>query len=75
MDLDLKGKRALVTGASAGLGAAAAMALAAEGVEVTINSRDKSRLATAADKIHSATGVKPQALDGDLSDESDLVSI
>ena len=34
MDLAIKGKRALVLGASRGLGAAAADALAAEGVEV-----------------------------------------
>jgi 3-oxoacyl-[acyl-carrier protein] reductase len=50
MDLGLKGRRALVTGASAGLGAAAAMALAAEGVELAICSRSLKRLGIAAEK-------------------------
>jgi 3-oxoacyl-[acyl-carrier protein] reductase len=44
MELGLKGKKALVTGSSAGLGAAAALALAQEGVEVTINGRNLERL-------------------------------
>ena len=40
MELGLKGKKALITGASAGLGAASSLALAQEGVEVTINGRN-----------------------------------
>jgi len=72
MDLELKGKRTLVTGASAGLGAAAANALAAEGAEVIINSRSEERLIATAESIHAATGVRPQILAGDLSHESDL---
>ena len=40
MDLQLKGKRALVTGASRGLGYATAYGLAKEGVRLAINSRD-----------------------------------
>jgi len=60
MELELKGKKALVTGASAGLGAAAAMELAAEGAVVTINSRSKDNLAEAAETIEAATGNKPK---------------
>lgn len=48
MDLGLKGRRALVTGASSGLGLACARALAAEGVSVAIAARSAERLAAAA---------------------------
>lgn len=44
MDLGLNGRRALVTGASSGLGLACAQALAAEGVAVAIASRSADRL-------------------------------
>jgi 3-oxoacyl-[acyl-carrier protein] reductase len=44
MDLGIAGKRALVLGASSGLGAASALALAAEGVEVIAASRSPERL-------------------------------
>jgi NAD(P)-dependent dehydrogenase (short-subunit alcohol dehydrogenase family) len=51
MDLKLKNKTALVTGASAGIGFAIAEALAAEGVVVTINGRSQDRLDEATKKI------------------------
>ena len=51
MDLGLKGKRALVMGASQGLGYAIAEALVKEGATVTICSRSEERLATAAKKM------------------------
>src|SRR5688500_10194564 len=50
MDLGLDGARALVTGGSAGLGAAVARALATEGARVAVAARDSDRLtALAAD--------------------------
>ncbi len=51
MDLGLTGRRALATGASAGLGAAIAEALAAEGAHVAIVARDTPRLAATAARI------------------------
>ena len=72
MDLELKGKRALVTGASAGLGAAAAMALAGEGVVVAINSRSRERLGTTAEKIAAETGHAPAIVVGDVSSDDDV---
>lgn len=70
MDLGLKGKRALVTGASRGLGYATALALAKEGCRVAINSRDESKVKAAAEKIASGTGTQVIGLAGDLSDPS-----
>lgn len=51
MDLELIGKRALITGASRGLGYATAKALAAEGVRVALNSRGKEKLRVAAEEL------------------------
>jgi 3-oxoacyl-[acyl-carrier protein] reductase len=51
MDLGIEGKVALVTGASKGLGLGVASALAAEGAQVAIASRDDDRIKAAADKI------------------------
>jgi 3-oxoacyl-[acyl-carrier protein] reductase len=51
MDLKLKDKRALVTGASRGLGFAVARGLQAEGCQVVINSRDETKLSAAAEKL------------------------
>ena len=48
MDLQLAGRRALVTGGSRGIGKATAAALLAEGAEVVIAARDPGRLADAA---------------------------
>ena len=51
MDLGIAGRVALVTGASRGLGLAAATALAAEGCRVAICGRDSARIAEAATSI------------------------
>lgn len=68
MDLGIAGRRALVTGASAGLGWAAARALAADGVRVAIVSRDEGRIREAAARL-SAAGATGEviALAGDVS--------
>src|SRR6266404_3235353 len=51
MDLDLKGKVALVTGSTAGIGFAIAKRLAAEGAEVILNGRTDERVGEASAKI------------------------
>jgi len=59
MDLQLKGKTALVTGASMGIGRAIAKGLAAEGVRVCIAARRKPLLEELAKEIVAAGGVRP----------------
>jgi NAD(P)-dependent dehydrogenase (short-subunit alcohol dehydrogenase family) len=44
MDIQLTGKRAIITGGSAGIGLAVVRKLAAEGVQVTIPGRNKDKL-------------------------------
>jgi 3-oxoacyl-[acyl-carrier protein] reductase len=56
MDLGLKGKVALVAGASKGLGYAVALALAGEGATVSISSRDAQMIDEAARRIARETG-------------------
>jgi len=56
MDLQLEGKRALVTGGSRGIGKAVAIALAGEGCAVAIAARDRTRLDDAAAELRAATG-------------------
>jgi NAD(P)-dependent dehydrogenase (short-subunit alcohol dehydrogenase family) len=51
MDLQLKGKRALVTGSTAGIGFATARVLAAEGASVIVNGRGQARVDTAIREI------------------------
>jgi 3-oxoacyl-[acyl-carrier protein] reductase len=68
MDLGLKGKVALVAGASKGLGFAVAQALAAEGAVVSISSRDETAIADAAKRIENATGSKVMAMAVDVRD-------
>jgi len=68
MDLQLKGKRALVTGASRGLGYATAYGLAKEGVRLVINSRDKAAIQSAAQTIATETGSEAFGISGDVTD-------
>ena len=51
MDLGLNGRRALVTGSTAGIGFATALALAREGTRVTVNGRTEARVGAAVKAI------------------------
>ena len=72
MDLQLDGKRALVTGGSRGIGKAIALELAREGCEVTISARDPQRLSAAADEIGAAVGRSITALTAEMSDDASV---
>lgn len=58
MDLKLKGKTAIVTGGSAGIGLAIVKALAAEGVTVTVPGRTQAKLDTALQGLTSVRGIE-----------------
>ena len=66
MDLRLRGKTALVTGASAGIGRAIAKALAAEGVELCVAARRGELLEQLSSEIVSAGGIKPHIVIADI---------
>ncbi len=67
MDMGLTGRTALLTGASKGMGRACAMALAQEGVDVTIVARTEATLDATADDIRRATGVAVTAVAADVT--------
>ncbi len=67
MDLKIAGKNALVCAASKGLGKACAMALAREGVNVTIVARTPATLDATAEEIRKATGVSVTAIAADIT--------
>jgi 3-oxoacyl-[acyl-carrier protein] reductase len=67
MDLGLRGRQALLSGASRGLGHACAFALAREGVDVTIVARKREALEKAAAEIAAATGVKVTTVAADIT--------
>jgi 3-oxoacyl-[acyl-carrier protein] reductase len=66
MDLELKGKIAVVTGASVGLGREIAKVLAAEGAQTVVTARRASLLATLQTEITAAGGARPLAVPLDL---------
>lgn len=68
MDLGLKGKTALITGASRGLGYATALELAREGARVAINSRSEDKVNAARQRIAAETGADVVGLAGDVID-------
>ena len=75
MDLDLKGRVALVAAASRGLGRAVAEELAAEGASLLICSRNAETINNTANEITKATGAEVLALAADVSQVDDVVRL
>ena len=75
MDLGLKGRSAIVTAASRGLGLAAARSLAREGVSLTMNARSADALDEAAQRIRDEFGVAVQAVAADFNDPAGRAAI
>jgi NADP-dependent 3-hydroxy acid dehydrogenase YdfG len=74
MDLQLKGKTALVTGGSEGIGRAITAVLAKEGVDVAICARRKEPLESVAAELTKATGRKIVAIPADLTKDADAAN-
>ena len=72
MDLGLKGKVAIITGGSEGIGKAAAKSLAAEGANVIIFARRQERLDNASKEILDATGANITTVSGDVTNPKDI---
>jgi 3-oxoacyl-[acyl-carrier protein] reductase len=74
MDLDLTGKRVLVTGSSAGIGTGIAELLAAEGMSVVVHGRNAERAQAVVDRLVAA-GSKAAVAVGDLSSDETAGSV
>jgi len=72
MNLGLKGRAALVTGASKGIGKAIARGLAEEGVNLVLLARGAEELERAAAEIRGATGVRVLAVPTDIRDATSV---
>ena len=70
MDLGIRGKRALVCGASRGLGRGCAEALAEAGVELVLNARQEDVLEATAADIRATHGVRITTIAADITTEA-----
>lgn len=75
MDLGLKGKTALVTAASKGMGRACALGLAAEGARVVMCARTEVDLKAAADEVRTKTSAEVLALTADVTKAADVKNL
>jgi 3-oxoacyl-[acyl-carrier protein] reductase len=74
MNLQLEGKKALVTGSSGGIGEAIAKTLAQEGVAVVVHGRRETEAARVAQEITKAGG-RAKVVIGDLADDAQAKSV
>jgi len=76
MELNLKGKVAIVTGGARGLGRAICLRLAAEGVHVVVNyNRSGVEAASLLEEIRDRFGIQALAIQGDVSQEQDILEL
>lgn len=69
MDLKLKGKKAIITGSTKGIGKAIALSLASEGCQVVVTGRDKDQVEKTAQEIKKVSGIKAYPICIDLQKE------
>lgn len=72
MDMGLKGKVALITGGSDGIGLATARLLAAEGARVAICARTEADVKSVADEIRTTTGAEVLAMRADVTNGAEV---
>jgi 3-oxoacyl-[acyl-carrier protein] reductase len=75
MDFGIKGRTALVTGGSQGIGRACAAVLAAEGVDVAIAARNEARLQAVAEELSSNSAGRVVPVAGDMSKADDVTRV
>src|SRR6201996_6543121 len=75
MDLHLRGKRVLITGASKGIGAAAAEAFAEEGCHLLLAARSGDQLKALAERLRSQHQIDATALVVDLRKADDVARL
>ena len=72
MDINLKGKNALVCGGSSGIGKASAILLSAQGANVTLLARNVEALTSALNELHRVHGQEHSFIIADTTDHTDL---
>ncbi len=75
MDLELKGKTAVISGGSVGIGLAVAEALAAEGVNLLLCARNEQRVNQEAQRIASGYGVHAVGVKADVSVAAEVAAV
>ncbi|RVT81504.1 SDR family oxidoreductase [Rhodobacteraceae bacterium CCMM004] len=75
MDLGIRGRKAIVSAASKGLGRACAASLAREGVDLVMNARSADDLEAAADEIRADTGVNVTTVAADYNTDDGRAAI
>jgi NAD(P)-dependent dehydrogenase (short-subunit alcohol dehydrogenase family) len=75
MDLKLRGKRALVTGSTQGIGFAIAEGLAREGTDVVVNGRTKVKVEAAIEKIAGATSASVTGIAADVGTAKGIATL
>jgi NAD(P)-dependent dehydrogenase (short-subunit alcohol dehydrogenase family) len=75
VDLELTGRRAIVTGGSRGIGLAVARALTAEGADVAIVARGAEDVRRAADELAAASGRRVVGITADTGDDASVTSM